>query len=126
MPEVFLANSLVILHLCFILFVVTGGLLTLRWRWIPYLHIPAVLWGAYIEFFNIICPLTPLEQELRQRAGQAGYSGGFIEHYLIPIIYPPGLETWHQLVLGLMAVIINLTVYGYVILYGYQKSVRSH
>lgn len=123
MLEAFLANSLVVLHLFFILFVVAGGLLALRWRWrwIPYLHLPAVLWGAYIEFYNVVCPLTPFEQHLRQEAGQTGYSGGFIEHYLIPIIYPPGLEAWHQILLGVLVVIINVIIYGYVILYRYHN-----
>jgi len=110
-----LADILVVLHMAFILFVVFGALLTLRWRWMPLVHLPAVGWGAYIEFFNVICPLTPLELRLRALAGEDGYSDGFIEHYLLPIIYPPGLQPGHQVILGILAVIVNMALYAYVI-----------
>lgn len=110
-----LADAVVVLHFIFILFVVFGALLTLRWLWTPFIHLPAVIWGAYIEFQSIVCPLTPLEVHLRELAGQAGYSGSFIENYLLPLIYPAGLDSGHQLVLGAFAILINIALYGYVI-----------
>ncbi|MDP1732885.1 MAG: DUF2784 domain-containing protein [Sulfuritalea sp.] len=115
MIERIAADGIVILHFGFILFVGLGGLLSLRWRWAACVHIPAVLWGAAIEFRHGICPLTPLEQKLRAAAGEAGYSGSFIEHYLIPIIYPSGLDERAQTVLGVLVVAINLGVYGWVL-----------
>ena len=110
-----LADALILLHLGFILFVAFGGFLLLRWKWIAGLHVPAVLWAAAIEFRHGICPLTPLEQGLRRAAGEAGYSGGFIEHYLLPIIYPAGLDDRLQYILGALVIVINLAVYGWVL-----------
>jgi hypothetical protein len=115
MIERILADALVLLHFGFILFVVFGGFLLLRWKWIAGLHVPAVLWAAAIEFRHGICPLTPLEQGLRRAAGEAGYSGSFIEHYLIPIIYPAGLDERLQYILGTLVIVINLAVYGWVL-----------
>lgn len=106
-----LADATVGLHLAFILFVVFGGFLAWRkvaWAWI---HLPAVAWVAFIEFTGTICPLTPLENALRQRAGDAGYTGSFIDHYLLPIIYPAGLTPQIQVVLGLVVVGLNAIVY---------------
>jgi hypothetical protein len=107
----FLADLLVAFHLCFVLFVVLGGLLALRWPRAAFLHLPAALWGAGIEFLAGICPLTPLENHLRQRGGQSGYSGGFVDHYLLPVLYPAGLTTDIQLVLGMFVVALNAVVY---------------
>jgi hypothetical protein len=87
-----LADLVLVFHLAFIVFVVLGGLLTLRWRRIPLVHLPTVIWGVFIELSGGLCPLTPLENMLRRAAGTSGYSGGFIEHYLIPVIYPAGLS----------------------------------
>ena len=115
MIERILADGVVLAHFGFILFVVFGGFLLLRWKWIAGLHLPAVLWAAAIEFRHGICPLTPLEQGLRRAAGEAGYSGSFIEHYLIPIIYPAGLDERLQYVLGTLVIVINLAVYGWVL-----------
>ena len=114
MIERILADGVVLLHFGFILFVVFGGFLLLRRKWIAGLHLPAVLWAAAIEFRHGICPLTPLEQELRVAAGEAGYSGSFIAHYLIPIIYPAGLDERLQYVLGTLVIVINLVIYGWV------------
>jgi hypothetical protein len=100
MLERILADFLVILHLTFICFVILGGVLVIRWKWVSFLHIPTVVWGALIEFQGWICPLTPLEQNLRHLAGQSGYTGGFIEHYLIPLIYPSGLTRTLQIAIG--------------------------
>ena len=115
MIERILADGVVLAHFGFILFVVFGGFLLLRWKWIAGLHLPAVLWAAAIEFRHGICPLTPLEQGLRRAAGEAGYSGSFIQHYLIPIIYPAGLNERLQYVLGTLVIAVNLAIYGWVL-----------
>jgi hypothetical protein len=107
-----LADLLVGLHLAFVLFVVLGGLLVLRWPWLAWAHLPAAIWGAWIEAAGWICPLTPVENDLRRAAGQAGYPGGFIEHYILPVLYPPGLTREAQHVLAAAVVAINLAAYG--------------
>lgn len=109
------ANLLVVLHLGFVCFVVAGGLLFFKWRWIAFLHIPTAIWGALLEYNNWLCPLTPLEQRLRQASGQAGYSGGFIEHYLLPVLYPSGLNREVQLILGTFVILVNIAIYGWII-----------
>ncbi|HXV39531.1 MAG TPA: DUF2784 domain-containing protein [Steroidobacteraceae bacterium] len=106
-----LADAVLVAHLAFILFVVLGGLLVLRWPRLAWLHVPVVLWGAAIEFFGWICPLTPLEKWLRVLGGESGYPGGFIAHYLLPLIYPAGLTRNVQLVLGTFVMAVNLAVY---------------
>ena len=110
-----LADLVLVAHLAFIAFAVAGGLLALRRLWFPIVHLPAVLWGVAIELTGGICPLTPLESSLRQAAGDAGYAGGFVEHYLLPVIYPAELSRSLQLVLagGLLAA--NLAIYGFVL-----------
>ena len=110
-----LADALLTVHLLFILFVVLGGLLVLKNRRWAYLHVPAALWGAIIEFKGWICPLTPLENQLRTAGGRAGYAGGFIEHYLLPVVYPPGLTPQIQYLLGSLVIGINLVLYGVVV-----------
>lgn len=109
------ADLLVVIHLGFILFVIGGGFLVLRWRWISLVHLPAALWGALIEFRGWLCPLTPLEQELRLAAGEQGYAGGFIQHYLLPLIYPDALTRDIQIVLGVFVIVVNLVAYGWVL-----------
>src|SRR3990167_10903844 len=91
------ADAVLLLHLLFIAFALFGGLLVLRWRWLAWLHLPAVGWAVTVEALQLLCPLTPLENDLRHAVGQAGYSTGFIEHYLLPIIYPAGLTPVIQL-----------------------------
>jgi len=113
MFERIIADGLVLIHLVFICFVVFGGILVMRWKWVSLFHLPAVAWGALIEFQGWICPLTPLEQHFRYLAGQAGYRGGFIEHYLIPLIYPGGLTRPTQTVIGVFVIIMNLIIYGH-------------
>jgi len=108
----FLADLLVVAHFAFVLFVVLGGLLVLRHPRLAWVHLPAAAWGATIEFTGWICPLTPWEQSLRQLGGQSGYSGGFVEHYLLPVLYPSGLTTSIQVVLGVVVVVANLAIYG--------------
>jgi Protein of Unknown function (DUF2784) len=107
-----LADAVVVFHLAFIAFVLVGGLLVITWRRVAWLHLPAVAWAAYAEFTSTICPLTPLENALRVRAGQAGYEGGFVEHYLIPIIYPAALTPSAQGVLGAVVIAVNLVFYA--------------
>ena len=106
-----LADLVLVVHLAFVLFVVLGGLLVLRWRWVAVLHVPAAIWGILIEFAGWICPLTPLENSLRRLGGEAGYSGGFIQHYLLPLVYPAGLTRNFQLMLGSLALVLNIAVY---------------
>lgn len=110
------ADALVLAHLAFIVFVVFGGLLV-AWRArIAWLHLPAAAWGAWIEFTGAVCPLTPLENRLRRMAGDAGYAGGFVEHYLIPVVYPAGLTPGAQRWLGALVVAVNLATYLAVLL----------
>ena len=109
-----LADAVLVLHLGFVLFVVLGGLLVPRWPTLAWLHIPAAIWGVLIEFTGWICPLTPLENSFRDRGGEAGYSGGFIQHYIQPLLYPAGLTRSTQFALGGIALILNLAAYGVV------------
>lgn len=106
-----LADLVLIVHLAFIVFVVLGGILVLRRPRVAWLHIPAVIWGAYIEFFDGPCPLTPLEKHFRSLGGEAGYDGGFIEHYVTAIIYPDGLTRTIQISFGVAVVVINVIAY---------------
>jgi hypothetical protein len=108
-----LADAVVVLHLAFIVFALTGGALVLRWSRVAWLHLPAVAWAAYVEFTAAICPLTPLENALRHRAGQAGYAGGFVEHYVVPLIYPPGLTPAVQATIGAIVLTINAAIYAF-------------
>lgn len=110
-PARLAADLVVLVHIAFVAFVVLGGLLALRWRWIPWLHLPVAAYGAAIELVGWICPLTPLENRLRRAAGEAGYEGGFVEHYLLPVLYPGALTPELQLTLGLLVVAVNLAVY---------------
>jgi hypothetical protein len=110
-----LADLVLVVHLAFVFFVVLGGLLVLRWPRVAFLHIPAAIWGVLIEYTGGICPLTPLENSLRQSGGEAGFSGGFIQHYIQPVLYPAALMRDTQVVRGTLALLVNLIVYGLVI-----------
>jgi hypothetical protein len=114
-----LADCLVLVHLAFVIFVVAGGLLILWRPWLRWIHRPAAVWGALIEFTGWICPLTPWEQALRLKAGQAGYTGGFVEHYVLPILYPAELTQAVQVVLGLLVIGVNVAIYVFV---GYRQA----
>ncbi len=109
-----LADLLLVIHLLFVVFVLCGGLLVLWRRWWIYVHPPAALWGVLVEFNQWICPLTPLEQELRRSAGAGQYDGGFIEHYFMPLLYPDWLSLEVQIVLGLFVIVVNAVVYGFI------------
>ena len=111
MFSIILADALVVLHLAFIIFVIFGGFLTLKWRRLVFVHPLAAIWGALIEFSGWICPLTPLEQKFRQAGGTAGYTTTFIEHYLLPVIYPAGLTRELQIFFGFSVVAINAVAY---------------
>lgn len=110
-----LADLVLVVHLAFVLFVVLGGLMVVRWTPLAWLHVPAAIWGVMIEYSGWICPLTPLENSFRVRGGGAGYSGGFIEHYVLPALYPAGLTRSTQIVLGSVVLILNLTAYWIVV-----------
>ncbi|MFP4599290.1 MAG: DUF2784 domain-containing protein [Persicimonas sp.] len=114
------ADIVVVLHLLFIVFVVLGGVLVLRWPRVAWAHLPCAVYGVLIEWVGWICPLTPLEHRLRDMAGHGGYEGGFVEHYLLPIIYPSGLTANVQLVLGAAVLVINVALYAAVI-YRHKK-----
>jgi len=106
-----LADLVLIVHLTFIGFVALGGLLALRWRWVPWLHLPAVGWAALLEFFGLTCPLTPLENWLRRLGGAPRYAGGFVDRYLLPVVYPAALTRELQVALGVLVCAVNGTVY---------------
>ncbi len=110
-----LAGLVLVVHLGFVLFVVLGGLVVVTWPRLAWLHVPAVIWGVLIEYSGWICPLTPIENSFRVRGGEAGYSGGFIEHYIQTVLYPAGLTRSTQVVLGSAVLILNLTAYGIVV-----------
>lgn len=109
------ADAVLLLHLLFIVFAITGGLLVAWRRAIAWLHLPMAAWAAWVELSAGVCPLTPLENRLRELAGGAGYHGGFIEHYLLPLVYPPGLTPAVQWTLGGLVVAVNLAVYAWVL-----------
>ena len=106
-----LADLVLTAHFAFVLFVVLGGFLVVRWPRLAWVHIPVAVWGVLIEYMGWICPLTPLENSFRMKGGEAGYSGGFIEHYILPTLYPAGLTRATQLVLGSIVLILNLAAY---------------
>lgn len=109
-----LTDVTVAFHFAFLVFVVAGGFLVRRYRWVAIPHLLAAAWGVYVEAMpGLICPLTPLENEFSLRAGGAGYQGGFIEHYLVPIIYPEGLTRTVQWVLAAAVIVINVAVYSW-------------
>ncbi|MGO4815450.1 DUF2784 domain-containing protein [Cupriavidus sp. 2MCAB6] len=111
MMAAWLADAVVLLHLAFIVFAMLGGVLVLRWPRLAWLHLPAAAWGVVVEWSGWICPLTPLENALRQRAGLQAYGGDFIQHYVLQLIYPDGLTREIQIVLGALVLALNMAVY---------------
>jgi hypothetical protein len=105
------ATAIALLHLAFILFVLLGGLLVLRWPKVAWVHLPAAAWGVLIEFAGWWCPLTKWENHYLRMAGRAGYDGGFVAHYIMPIIYPAGLTRGLEIAIGVLVLIINVSVY---------------
>lgn len=116
-----LADLIVLLHFSFVLFVIFGGLLILKWRRVVWLHLPAVVWGAMIEFTGWICPLTPLENWLREFGDGNRYESGFLDHYVIPLLYPAHLTREWQILLGSAVIVINFTIY-FVVFFQTRKS----
>lgn len=116
------ADGVLLLHAAFIVFALLGGLWALRWRWALTLHLPTVAWAFFIELTDGICPLTTWENLLRTRAGQSGYTTSFVEHYLLPLIYPAGLTRELQYLLAATVLLVNLAVYAWV---WRQRSRRS-
>ncbi len=110
-----LADVVVAVHLGFVLFVVAGGFLILRWPRTAWVQLPAALWGVLVEWSGWVCPLTPLENWLRAEGGAAGYAGGFVERYLLPVLYPASLTRGTQVLLGATALVVNLIAYGLVL-----------
>jgi len=105
------ADAVVALHAAFVLFVVLGGLLALRWRRLAWVHAPAAVWGIAVEFAGWVCPLTPLENAFRERGGAAAFHGDFLQHYLLPLLYPVNLTRGSQVLLGSLALAVNAVVY---------------
>jgi hypothetical protein len=108
-----LADLVVVLHLAFVLFALLGGFLVVRWKRSAWVHVPAFVWAAFIELSGGVCPLTPLENWLRNRGGAMGYRTGFIDHYIIPVLYPAALTRQWQIALGLFVIAVNLGIYGF-------------
>jgi hypothetical protein len=108
-----LADLVLLVHVAFVGFVLLGGLLALKWRRVMWVHLPAVTWGAIVEFMGWICPLTPLENWLRERGGASGYQSDFIEQYILPLLYPTGLTQDVQVILGSVVLVVNIAVYGW-------------
>lgn len=120
-----LADATVVLHLAFVLFVVLGGLVVLRYPRMAWMHLPAAGWGAWVEFAGWICPLTPLENWLRARGGQQAYTSGFVEHYVLPLLYPSMLTRELQWCLGGLVVLVNVAVYAVIMSRHLQRGGRS-
>jgi len=118
-----LADLVVLAHLGFVVLAVLGGLLALKWRRFVWIHLSAVIWAATVEFFGWVCPLTPLENRLRARAGEAAYSSDFIARYLLPVLYPEGLTRELQIALGIFVIVVNLAIYGWVFRSGTRTSI---
>ena len=109
------ADAVLVAHFAFIVFVVGGALLAFRIHWMPWLHLPAAAWGAWVEIAGLVCPLTTLENTLRVRAGLEGYQSSFVEHYLFPLVYPSGLTRSMQLFLASVVIVVNLSLYAWLL-----------
>jgi hypothetical protein len=121
MPQSIAADIVLFVHLGFVIFVFIGGLLAARFPKLVFAHVPAFAWGVWIEVTGGVCPLTPLENALRERAGEAGYESGFIEHYVYPLLYPPGLTRNAQLWLAAAVLAVNGAIYGWLLLRYWRK-----
>jgi hypothetical protein len=108
------ADLVVWIHLTFVVFVVLGGVLVMRWPRLIWVHLPAVMWGVIIELCGWICPLTPLENWLRRKGGGENYHSDFVAHYLLPMLYPQGLTRKSQITLGALVVVVNVAIYGWI------------
>ena len=124
MLAAFLAGAVVAIHLAFIVFVAAGGFLVRRWPRLAWLHLPCAGWGVFVECSGRVCPLTPVENLLRQRAGQAGYAESFIEHYLLALVYPEGLTRGLQLGAAGLVLVANAAAYGPLLWRRFRPRVR--
>lgn len=115
MPWLLFADLVLLVHAAYIVFVMAGGVLAIRWRSAAWIHIPAAVWAALVEFTGWICPLTPLEFQLRARGGGTPYEEGFVEHYVLPLLYPAGLTRDVQVLLGVIVVGVNVGIYWLVL-----------
>ncbi|MFP5246131.1 MAG: DUF2784 domain-containing protein [Thermoanaerobaculia bacterium] len=111
MASQFAATAIALLHLLFIFFVLFGAFLVLKWPKLMWIHLPAAAWGVLIEFCGFWCPLTRWENHFLQQAGRAGYDGGFVAHYIMPVIYPPGLTRGLEIAIGLFVLLLNAGIY---------------
>jgi hypothetical protein len=118
------ADLVLVTHFAFIVLVVAGGIVVFRYAWFAWIHIPAASWGAFVELTGRICPLTIFENFLRVRAGQEGYVNSFIEHYILPVIYPAGLTRHVQLVLAGLVVAVNIIIYAKILMR--NRATRQH
>lgn len=121
----FLSDLIVVVHLAFVLFAVLGGFLVLKWKRLAWIQVPAFLWATLIEFAGWVCPLTPLENWLREKSGGITYRSGFIEHYILPLLYPTMLTRSLQIILGLCVLAANLGIYGWVLWRATQNKIVS-
>ena len=115
MLDRFLADVVVVFHVLFIAFAICGGVFVLRWRRVMWLHLPTVAWAVLVEVMSWPCPLTPLENHFRRRGGEAGYPESFVEHYIMPVLYPEGLTDRIQLLIGAFVFAVNVAVYAVVV-----------
>ncbi len=118
----FLADAVVIFHLAFVAFALFGGLLVIKWKRLAWIHIPSAAWAVIMEFTGMICPLTPLENYFRNKGGLSGYDTGFVEHYIMPILYPESLDSSLQIVLGILVIVVNAGIYAWVFRQSKQKN----
>ena len=117
------ADLVLIVHLAFVLFVVLGGLLVSRWTWVMRIHLAALCWGALVELAGWVCPLTPLEGRLRELGGQAAYEGDFVGHHITGFLYPRGLTRSMQIWLGISVLLLNVLIYGYLLVRKRKRTV---
>ena len=116
-----LADAVVLFHFAFVGFVLLGGLIVVRWRRAMWLHLPAVAWGIFIQLSHGLCPLTPLENSLRERGGGDAYAGGFVDHYIMPVLYPDGLTHDLQVAIALLIIVLNAACYGFILYRGMRR-----
>jgi hypothetical protein len=120
-----MADLIVVLHFAFIAFAIGGGIVVLRWRRVMVLHLPCVGWAVLVELMHWHCPLTRWENYFIARYGAEGYEGGFLDHYLIPVIYPDGLTPAIQVGIGLFVLAVNVAVYAFIVVQAFKPASRD-
>ena len=119
------ADAVLLIHVAFIVFALLGAAIAVRWRWIIVVHLPAAAWGFFVELTGRICPLTYLENYLRTKAGLSGYTGSFVEHYMLAVIYPVGLTREIQFMLATVVVVVNIAIYSWIFYYWHTLQGRD-